>query len=156
MEISKSLLQTKTYNHWANLEFLGFLQNLAQPNAQAAKVFAHLLLAEITWLRRMSENNVDNTGSNFWAGETVADCRQLFEQSREHCENFFADLTEEKLKIVFAYKNSRGEAFENTWGDALTHVFTHSAYHRGQMAQSIRAAGDAPPNTDFIHFLRVG
>jgi uncharacterized damage-inducible protein DinB len=156
MEISESLLQTKTYNNWANLEFLSFLQNLALPNTQAARVFAHLLLAEIVWLKRMSESNLDNTSYNFWKGETVADCAHLFEQSRKDYENLFADLTEEKLNMVFAYKNSRGEAFENTWREALTHVFTHSAYHRGQMAQSIRAAGEAPPNTDFIHFLRVG
>ncbi|MEP6923150.1 MAG: DinB family protein [Pyrinomonadaceae bacterium] len=155
MLISELLGQTKTYNQWANGEFLSFLQSSAEPSVQAAKVFAHLLLAELTWLRRMSESRSDNTGFNFWTGETVKDCTKLFEQSREEYEKFFNPLTEERLETVFAYKNSRGVAFENTCREALTHVFTHSAYHRGQMAQSIRAGGDAPPNTDFIHFLRI-
>jgi uncharacterized damage-inducible protein DinB len=32
----------------------------------------------------------------------------------------------------------------------------HSAYHRGQIAADMRAAGFAPPYTDFIHAVRQG
>jgi uncharacterized damage-inducible protein DinB len=36
----------------------------------------------------------------------------------------------------------------------LTHVTLHGAYHRGQIAASIRAGGDTPTATDYIAFIR--
>lgn len=142
------------YNIWANVEFLRYFQSAAQPDEKAARVFAHLLLAEKTWLRRITGENSDNTGTDFWAGETVAGCATLFEETRRGFDEFFNYLTEEKLAASFAYKNSQGTAFQNTALETLTHVFIHSGYHRGQAAQAIRAQGDAPPSTDFIQFLR--
>jgi len=38
----------------------------------------------------------------------------------------------------------------------LTHVIMHSAYHRGQIALEMRAAGMEPAHTDFIHAVRQG
>ena len=55
-----------------------------------------------------------------------------------------------------AYRNSKGEPWTSTVGDILTHVVTHSAYHRGQVASELRAAGFEPAYTDFIHAVRQG
>lgn len=152
MQTLEYLRQQNDYNLWANREFLQFLQNL--PEAKAARVFAHLLLAEITWLRRMREN-LDTSGFDFWSGETVEDCERLFDESRKSFAGLFGNLAEADLEKVFSYKNSKGAAFQNTYREALTHIFFHSAYHRGQAAQAIRLAGNAPPYTDFIQFLRI-
>jgi uncharacterized damage-inducible protein DinB len=35
-------------------------------------------------------------------------------------------------------------------------VIMHSAYHRGQIASDMRAAGFTPAYTDFIHAIRQG
>jgi uncharacterized damage-inducible protein DinB len=152
MQTLEFLRQHNDYNLWANGEFLRFLQS--SPEAKALKVFAHLLLAEITWLRRMREN-LDTSNFDFWSGETVEDCKRLFEESRRVFADLFANLTEADLERIFSYKNSKGLSFQNTYREALTHVFFHSAYHRGQAAQAIRLAGNAPPYTDFIQFLRT-
>jgi uncharacterized damage-inducible protein DinB len=40
--------------------------------------------------------------------------------------------------------------------DVLTHVLLHSAYHRGQIASQMRAGGEEPAYTDFIHATRQG
>lgn len=152
MQTLETFRELYDYDDWANGEFLRFLRE--KPEARAAKAFAHLLLGEIIWLRRMREN-LDTSGFDFWSGESVEDCEKLFAQAKEIYEEFFAELTEEKLDTVFSYKNSKGVAFDNTYREALQHVFLHSAYHRGQMAQAIRQAGNAPPYTDFIQFLRL-
>jgi uncharacterized damage-inducible protein DinB len=154
MQTLEMLRQFNDFNLWANREFLRFFQNAVTPDAQAVKIFAHLLLAEKTWFER-TRANPDTTGFDFWAGETVADCEKLFAENQRIFINFFADLSEEKLDATFHYKNSRGAAFENTVREALTHVFLHSVYHRGQVAQAVRLAGQAPPYTDFIQFLRT-
>lgn len=154
MQTLETIRQLYDYNDWANREFLGYFQNATQPEEKAVSVFAHLLLAEKTWLERISSGNSDNTGRDFWADETVADCTALFEENRRDFDEFFNRLSEEKLDAIFSYKNSKGAAFKNTAREALTHFFLHSGYHRGQAAQAIRTSGDAPPSTDFIQFLR--
>ena len=154
MQTLETIRQLNDYNFWANAEFMNYFQNTTQRNEKAVKVFAHLLLAEKTWLQRITGENADNTGFDFWAGETLAVCADLFNQNSKDFSEFFSNLTDEKLSGIFHYKNSKGAAFENSIGETLMHVFLHSAYHRGQAAQTIRLNDDAPPSTDFIQFLR--
>lgn len=154
MQTLKELRQLYDYNKWANCEFFQFFEETTIQNEKAIVVFAHLLLTELTWLRRMLEN-LDTSNFDFWAGQTPADVRKILAENEQLYVDFFAALTEEKLENSFYYKNSRGLAFENTWREALMHVFLHSSYHRGQVAQAIRSAGNAPPYTDFIQFLRL-
>jgi len=63
-------------------------------------------------------------------------------------------LTLSLLQKPIAYKNSAGDQFTSTIEDILTHVTMHGAYHRGQIAASIRASGDTPTATDYIAFIR--
>jgi uncharacterized damage-inducible protein DinB len=54
------------------------------------------------------------------------------------------------------YKNSKGEPWTSNVADVIQHVVFHSAYHRGQIASDVRAAGKEPAYTDFIHAVRNG
>jgi uncharacterized damage-inducible protein DinB len=62
----------------------------------------------------------------------------------------------ESLDDRIGYTNSQGENWTNTVEEILTHVVIHSAYHRGQIASDLRAAGSVPVNTDYIHAVRQG
>ena len=53
-----------------------------------------------------------------------------------------------------SYVNSKGESWSSQVDDVLLHVITHSAYHRGQIASDMRAAGLTPAYTDFIYAIR--
>jgi uncharacterized damage-inducible protein DinB len=154
MQMLETIRQLYDYNTWANKEFMRYFQSAPHPDEKAVRVFAHLLLAEKVWLERIRGENSDNTGKDFWAGKTVANCAALFEENERKFAEFFGILSELKLGASFSYKNSQSAAFENIVREALTHVFFHSGYHRGQAAQTIRLSGDAPPSTDFIQFLR--
>src|SRR5207245_11475331 len=59
-----------------------------------------------------------------------------------------------KLAEMVSYKNTKGESWRNSVEDILMHVVMHSAYHRGQIAADMRAAGHSPAYTDFIHGIR--
>lgn len=61
-----------------------------------------------------------------------------------------------QLSQAVSYKNSKGELWTSTVQDVLTHVLMHSAYHRGQIASQMRANGQTPAYTDFIHAVRQG
>jgi uncharacterized damage-inducible protein DinB len=69
---------------------------------------------------------------------------------------YFAQLSSAGLWQKVTYKNSKGESWTSTVQDILTHVVIHSAYHRGQIASLMRAAGGTPAYTDFIHAARQG
>jgi uncharacterized damage-inducible protein DinB len=60
------------------------------------------------------------------------------------------------LTKTVSYKNSKGEPWTSTVEDVVTHVLFHSTYHRGQIASFMRASGDTPAYTDFIHAVRQG
>ena len=60
----------------------------------------------------------------------------------------------EGLAREVAYRNTAGDAFVSKLDDILTHVMLHGAYHRGQIAWSLRHAGGEPVGTDFIAMVR--
>ena len=141
------------YNSWANGFLLDALKNSAHPPERAITAFGHLLLAEATWLERI-QKPVDNTGFDFWSLKTVENCEKLFVKNRTNFENFFSQLTEDRLDSTATYKNSEGKEFTNTCREILTHVFFHSTSHRGQIIAYLRANGETPPYIDFIGYLR--
>jgi uncharacterized damage-inducible protein DinB len=65
-------------------------------------------------------------------------------------------LQEADLQGSVAYKNTQGDAWTSRVDDILMHVILHSAYHRGQIASDLRAAGFTPASTDFILAIRQG
>ena len=155
MQNLETIKQLTNYNLWANNEFLRYFRSASVSQSdKALQVFGHLLLAEKIWLTRLTNENTDNTGANFWVVESVDDRAALYDGNCADYEKFIGNLSDENLVEIFTYKNSQGKKFENTVGEALTHVFFHSMYHRGQAAQAIRLAEGKPPATDFIVFLR--
>jgi uncharacterized damage-inducible protein DinB len=91
-----------------------------------------------------------------WPELTLERCveqvRQLAVLWREYLGGDSSDVLDRSI----AYKNSKGESYKSLVRDILTHVFMHSAYHRGQIACDIRQAGSVPAYTDFIHGVRQG
>jgi uncharacterized damage-inducible protein DinB len=112
-----------------------------------------LLIAESVWMQRFREN-LDNTGYNFWPEKTVGFCDELHEDNRRRFAELLDDLTEDGLDRTATYVNSEGRQFTDKLRDILTHVFFHSGHHRGQILSHIRAAGETPPNVDFMGFVR--
>ena len=144
----QSLQHLFNYDEWANLEVLRALRSSATERSQ--KLLAHVLSAERLWLERLQDKP---PGRPVWP-----------EFSLDQCEKEIKDLAAEWKRVLQSadldrevnYKNSKGEPWTSRVGDILLHVITHSAYHRGQVAADLRAAGLQPAYTDFIHGVRQG
>ena len=91
-----------------------------------------------------------------WPGSTLGECEALAEQMGVAWREYLTKLAPEGFEESIEYKNSKGEAWTSRVEDVLTHVIMHSAYHRGQIAMEMRAAGMEPGYTDFIHAVRQG
>jgi uncharacterized damage-inducible protein DinB len=141
------------YDAWANAEVLGSLQAADPAPARSLKLLAHILAAERLWLERLLGQK---QSLPVWPDFTLAQCKQEAEELPDLWSGYLSRLTEAGLGETVAYKNSKGESWTSTRQDILLHVTMHSAYHRGQIAADMRAAGFTPAYTDFIHAVRQG
>jgi len=140
------------HDDWANREVLGSIRASGSP-VRPLKLMSHIFSAERLWLERMK-----GLGQTFpvWPDFTLQQCE---EQAAGLCllwKEFLSPANEADLSVPVSYKNTKGESFTSQNEDVLLHVITHSAYHRGQIAADMRAAGFAPAYTDFIHAVRQG
>jgi uncharacterized damage-inducible protein DinB len=114
---------------------------------------AHIIAAERLWLERLKQQP---QSTPVWPQADLQQCdagaAEVARLWREHLDLITAGDVHQSV----SYNNSKGEAFTSTIEDILSHVVLHSAYHRGQIASHMRASGQTPPYTDFIHAARQG
>ncbi len=139
---------------WANRRVLELLNGANITEQRTVLLFAHVLKTERIYLERLRA--LDPWPQNFWPELSLAECALLIAENRREYESFFDALAEADLEHTVKYRNSKGIEFHTQIKDLLTHVTLHGAYHRGQIAAAIRAAGSEPVNIDFITFVREG
>jgi uncharacterized damage-inducible protein DinB len=152
MELLEHLSRQFDYDTWANREVLAGL-GAARPTARPLQLLAHILSAERLWLERLRKQP---QSLPVWPDFTPDQCKSQIAELALLWREFLAQLSPAGLSEKIAYKNSKGEPWTNTVEDVLTHVLLHSAYHRGQIASQMRAGGEQPAYTDFIHAARQG
>lgn len=150
----ETLRRQFSWNDWANRECLAALR-LGEPRRalapQAVRRLAHLAAAEHLWLARLERRPQPMA---VWPELSLEDIEALIEGLPELWRRYFDRAGESGLLATVAYTNSKGASFSNRAGDILLHLIAHGAYHRGQIAADLRAAGCEPPLTDFIHWVR--
>lgn len=152
MDLLQYYRQLASYDDWANREVISSFRS-SEPTAQALKLMAHIVAAEHLWLARMQQRA---SPLPVWPELTLEQCEEQERQISELWREYLGDDSPMVLERRVCYTNSKGEPWTNSVGDILTHVFMHSAYHRGQIAIDMRQAGHVPAYTDFIHGVRQG
>jgi uncharacterized damage-inducible protein DinB len=153
MDAVRHYQQLFCYDDWANREILAILKAHKGSPVRSLELLAHILSAERLWLERI---NHAPQSLPVWPRFTVEECVQHVEEMALLWKEFLSRKNEEDLAGLVHYKNTKGEIFNSRIDDILTHVVTHSAHHRGQIAADMRAAGMTPAYTDFIHGVRQG
>lgn len=143
----------KLYAHaeWADARTLRAMVDSVSLPPHAVELFAHVLSAEHVWLSRLRGTAARTA---VWSNLTIAECDSLMHENHAGYAALLDGLSDADLDGPVDYKNSAGQGFASTCAEILTQVAMHGAYHRGQIAQLIRAAGDTPQATDFIAFTR--
>ena len=143
----------KVFQHlkWADTMVLESLRAAHSVLKKDQDLYAHILGSEHVWLSR-----IDGTVPKLavWPTLTLDECERLAAENASAYKRLASDLTLERLARAITYRNSAGDEYTSTLEDILTHVSLHGAYHRGQIAASVRAAGDTPIPTDYIAFAR--
>lgn len=136
------------YEFWANQTLV---EALTDENRRATQLFSHILASERLWLDRLKANPQTMP---VWPTLAVEECSALLVVLETEWSMYLNSLTDERLSDSYDYVNTSGDAWSSTVADTLTHLLTHSCYHRGQIAQSMRIEGQDPPYTDFIQATR--
>jgi len=136
---------------WADARVLASLRGARNSQQRNLELFAHILGSEQVWLSRIHGTPAQIA---VWPALTLDECEKVAKENVSAYNDLVSALTPELLQKPIMYKNSAGDQFTSTIEDILTHVTMHGAYHRGQIAASIRASGDTPTATDYIAFVR--
>lgn len=141
------------YDDWANGEVLRALQSAAAPPASCVRWLAHVVGTKFLWLARILN---EPSAHPVWPEFTLREIEARIGENRGLWTSYLDALDARELARDFPYKNSKGEDWNSRVEDVLAHVLLHGSYHRGQIASALRAAGVAPPLTDFIYAIRSG
>jgi uncharacterized damage-inducible protein DinB len=151
------LLHMFAYDRWANHECLAAISAAGSVSAGTVGRLAHILSAQKLWLERIQKRSQSMA---VWPSLTIDECTALADEMSSAWQTYLAQLATTvppaSLDDKVEYRNSKGELWSSRVEDVLTHVLFHSAYHRGQIALQMRAAGVQPAYTDFIHAVRQG
>ena len=140
------------YDHWCNRRLFDVYSNSIDFQSKAVtSIFSHLLGAKEVWLNRIQEEAAPRSLLDERSlDELVLLDSQLHQAWLKVLKNQPADLGFQSV----SYENFSGQLHTSSFNDILTHIVNHGSYHRGQIAQSMRASGLIPPATDFIVFSR--
>jgi uncharacterized damage-inducible protein DinB len=153
VDLLEHLRRLFAYDAWANREVLTGLKANPRPAERPLQLLAHILSAERLWLERIRNQP---QSLPVWADFTTEQCDERITELAQLWHECLCQLSPAGLSHKVAYKNSKGEPWTSTVEDVLTHVLLHSAYHRGQIASQVRAGGEQPAYTDYIHAVRQG
>jgi len=153
MDSLQQLRRLYSYDEWANQEVLKAFRSAGNPPQRSLSLMAHVLSAQRLWLERLQQQTQSYP---IWPDFSLEQCQSEAEALAPLWRTYVDQTTPQELSEAVSYKNSKGESFTNSVHDILTHVAIHSAYHRGQIAAEMRAAGQVPAYTDFIHGVRQG
>jgi uncharacterized damage-inducible protein DinB len=153
MNRKEYFLRMFAYDYWANRECVVAMNGASSAPSKTIGRIAHVLSAQKLWLERLRQQPQTMP---VWPSSTLEECAKLADEMAVVWRDYLTQLSPAGFDNKIEYRNSKGEAWSSRVEDVLTHVLMHSAYHRGQVALEMRAAGAEPAYTDFIHAVRQG
>lgn len=145
------LIHLFKYNDWATGEAERCISEAKNNEQRVYNLLSHIVNSQMIWLNRILQKEIV---INLWENHIVERCVELSTEISSEWINFLESLEEAELDKRIKYKNNKGENWENTIGDIVTHIINHSTYHRAQIAQLMRQSDDQPPKTDYIIYQR--
>lgn len=157
------LLSQVACNHWANSKLAAIMEKLTEEQLDKdtgssfptiRKTVYHIWDAESTWYQRLQlAERVTDPSAGFNGAFNEA-CRLWLQQSLL-LRDWVQQALPQRLEHTVAYFNRNHEYCKSTVAQVLVQVFSHSAYHRGQLVTMLRQAGVTKiPRTDYIAFTR--
>jgi uncharacterized damage-inducible protein DinB len=126
----------------------------AAPEFQRAKsIMGHIAFARRAWLSRIQKAPFPSD-PRFPEDVDLEKLREEFRAVHQVWTRYLTTLDDAELARVLEFDSPIVGHMRQPIQEILPHLFTHSAYHRGQIAALVRAAGGEPASTDYILWCR--
>lgn len=157
-----SALRSLWEHHWWSFEqFLDevsaldeadFRRDLNISYGSVHGIAAHLVGAEIVWLRRVRDGESVARVPGTEELPDLASIENAWEESRAGWQRVFA---EDDLRRVIHYRNTKGQEFSDPLWRVMAHLVDHGATYRGLLIAALRLLGRKPPATGLITYARI-
>ncbi len=139
------------YEQWANNIITYNLLKIEQLPPKALLLMSHIIDAQIVWLSRIKSITVN---VRVWEEYSIEEISGKLNNSSSELADYVNSISDSDLEKTISYNNTKGENFESSLKDILTHMIVHSSYHRGQIILLIKPLVQEVPYTDYIHYAR--
>jgi|SRR5690606_5110396 len=137
------------YNDFANRPFIEALVNADAEIEREVLLMSRILNAHHIWNSRVKGVEPKY---KVWQVQNVNELMSIHNENQKTTKEI---LDSEDMNREITYNNSQGNGYTNTVEDMMMQALNHGTYHRGQIAQLLRAKGIDPPGSDYIAFRRV-
>lgn len=150
------------YQHWANEVLFNSLDHL-QPEVIGSDqglyfksihhTVDHLLLVSQVWLARMRGESLEANYREINQPD-FRELKQILRRETRKLQSWLDEQPETFFEAEMSFAGSDGKPRGMWVREALTHLFTHYAHHRGQISAVITRLGGPCPEMDFVYYRR--
>jgi len=135
---------------WANQKTMEAIESATEPGERVFVLFSHMLSANSIWLSRIQNTPVTTT---LFLERSFEESKALLKEVAEKWKAYIATLNEKELgrtiHFIFPFDGSKKKIL---LADAITHIFGHSNYHRGQIMSLLKGKLDPLPLLAYVVF----
>ena len=155
------VIELMEYNRWAKGRLLTSLASMKQEDFEKdlhsshggiRGTLFHMVNAENIWTARLAGLAVKPPDDEEL--KDVEAFRAKWDEADARLESLVRQTTDEQLHATFDYQDSKGNKYSQPRIWAVSQLFNHFTYHRGQIVAMQRQLGYKPVNTDLIGFYR--
>jgi len=150
------------YHAWASRRLLDAVAQLT-PEEQSRdfktsdnsplNTLAHVFGADRLWLTRMHGESPAKLLSP--GDRDLSVLTKEWPVVLEGWKQYLSPLDDDGVQKEIAYRDTKGNPYQQPLWQILLHVVNHGTHHRGQVSGFLRAMGHLPPPLDLIAFYRT-
>lgn len=140
------------FDQWANTKVVSAVSEANIREAEIVRLFSHIINAEYIWLGRITGNQ--ELHRELWGVYKAEEFEREAHQASFLWLSFLESLEESRIGQQITYRNTKGDTFTTSLEDIMAHVVNHGTHHRAQISKLLRQHHVAPPNIDYIQFVR--
>lgn len=146
--MKQQLLKQLAHEQWANKTLIQNLRQAPHAPAKAFELIGHIVAVHDIWRARFQQSK---SKYGLWDLIDLDATEKLIEENTVFWKAYIEDLDDESFakKIALDYFGTPAQVSVD---DALTHMFTHSAYHRGQIVTLLKGHVEPLPVVTYLAY----